>query len=126
MNKVLLIGRLTRDVELQEIGNDNKIGKFGLAVNRRFKKEGQEVDFFDVIAWNKTAELCSKYLTNGSQVGISGRIEIDKWQDKEGNNRYKTNIIGEEIEFLGSKSDQDTPTTKKESKTKESTDDLPF
>lgn len=111
MNKVLLIGRLTKAPEMQEFGT-NKIAKFGLAVNRRFKKEDQEADFFNIVTWNKQADLCLNYLDKGSQVAISGRVEIDKWQDKEGNNRYTTNIVSEEIEFLSKANTDNTRETK--------------
>lgn len=130
MNKVILLGRLTVDPELKTVGNDAQVCKFGLAVNRRFKKENQEADFFNVITWNKQAEHCNKYLTKGALIALVGRIEIDKWQDSDGNNRYTTNIVAEEVHFTGKPVTSDN-TGKQESKndnkkSKSDDDGFPF
>lgn len=135
MNKVMLLGRLTKDPELQKVAGDISLCKFGLAVNKRFKKEGQtDADFFNVLVWNKQADISQKYLNKGSLVCLVGRIEIDKWQDKEGNNRYTTNIIADEVHFAGSNSNTspetiDTSvgnTSEKKNTNNHLDDDLPF
>lgn len=104
MNKVTFIGRMVKDIEIATTAGGATVGKFTLAVNRRFKREGQpEADFFKVTVWNKIAENMAKYTSKGSQIGVSGRIEIDTYE-KDGVKHYVTNVIGEEIEFLGGKS----------------------
>ena len=102
MNKVILMGRLTRDPELSYTTNTNTaVCKFTLAVNRRFARPTDEVraDFFPIITWTKTAEFCSKYFKKGQQVAIIGRVETRNWVDQEGKKHYVTEIIGEEAYF---------------------------
>jgi single-strand DNA-binding protein len=106
MNKVILIGRLTKDVELRYTQTNNTaVASFSLAVNRKFVKNGEErqADFFNVIAWNKLAETISKYLFKGNQVAISGRLETRSWDDENGQKHYVTEIIAEEVDFIESK-----------------------
>lgn len=109
MNKVILIGRLTKDVELRYTqSNNTAVASFSLAVNRKFVKPGEErqADFFNIIAWNKLAENISKYLFKGNQVAISGRLETRSWDDPNGQKHYVTEVIAEEIDFIGSKNKQ--------------------
>ena len=109
MNKVILIGRLTKDVELRYTQKNNTaVASFSLAVNRKFVKPGEErqADFFNIIAWNKLAENISKYLFKGNQVAISGRLETRSWDDPNGQKHYVTEVIAEEIDFIGSKNKQ--------------------
>lgn len=109
MNKVILIGRLTKDVELRYTQTNNTaVASFSLAVNRKFVKSGEErqADFFNIIAWNKLAENISKYLFKGNQVAISGRLETRSWDDQNGQKHYVTEVIAEEIDFIGSKNKQ--------------------
>lgn len=109
MNKVILIGRLTKDVELRYTQTNNTaVASFSLAVNRKFVKPGEErqADFFNIIAWNKLAENISKYLFKGNQVAISGRLETRSWDDSNGQKHYVTEVIAEEIDFIGSKNKQ--------------------
>lgn len=109
MNKVILIGRLTKDVELRYTQTNNiAVASFSLAVNRKFVKPGEErqADFFNIIAWNKLAENISKYLFKGNQVAISGRLETRSWDDQNGQKHYVTEVIAEEIDFIGSKNKQ--------------------
>lgn len=109
MNKVILIGRLTKDVELRYTQTNNTaVASFNLAVNRKFVKPGEErqADFFNIIAWNKLAENISKYLFKGNQVAISGRLETRSWDDPNGQKHYVTEVIAEEIDFIGSKNKQ--------------------
>lgn len=109
MNKVILIGRLTKDVELRYTQTNNTaVASFSLAVNRKFVKpvEERQADFFNIIAWNKLAENISKYLFKGNQVAISGRLETRSWDDPNGQKHYVTEVIAEEIDFIGSKNKQ--------------------
>ena len=108
MNKVILIGRLTRDPEVRYTQATNTmVTSFTLAVNRRFVKQGEErqADFINCVAWNKTAEFVSKYFKKGQQVGIIGRIQTRNYDDEQGIKHYVTEIIAEEVYFAGDKKD---------------------
>lgn len=111
MNKVYIMGRLTRNPEVRTTQTNIKVANFTLAVDRRFAKQGEEkqTDFIPCIAWNKLGEFCEKYLQKGTKIVVEGRLEIRQWQDKDGNNRYTTEVVAENIEFAESKK-QDTPT----------------
>ncbi len=111
MNKVILMGRLTKDVEVRYTSSSNTlVASFNLAVNRRFVKQGEErqADFFNIVAWGKLGEFCSKYFKKGQQVGIIGRLQIRNWEDDQGQKHYVTEIIAEEAYFADSKKDSDT------------------
>ncbi|MBP5426717.1 MAG: single-stranded DNA-binding protein [Clostridiales bacterium] len=102
MNKIILMGRLTKDPELSYTTNTNTaVCKFTLAVNRRFSRPTDEVraDFLPIVTWTKTAEFCSKYFKKGQQVAIVGRVETRNWTDQEGRKHYVTEVIGEEAYF---------------------------
>lgn len=102
MNKVSLIGRLTKGVEVRYTQSNIPVASFTLAVNRRFSKEGeQQADFISIIAWNKTAEFCSKYFKKGQQVGIVGRIQTRNYEDSNGQKKYVTEVVAEEVYFAG-------------------------
>ena len=106
MNKVILLGRLTKDVDVRYTQTNNTmVASFSLAVNRRFAKEGEErqADFINVVAWSKTAEFCSKYFKKGQQVGIIGRIQTRNWEDDQGQKHYVTEVVAEEAYFADSK-----------------------
>lgn len=110
MNKVILIGRLTKDPEMRYTTNSNTaVCNFTLAVNRRFKQD--EADFIPVVAWGKTAEFCDKYFGKGRQVAVVGRIEISGWNDNEGKKRYKTEVVADEVYFADSKTQEQTGNT---------------
>jgi single-strand DNA-binding protein len=106
-NKVLLMGNLTRDIELRHTAGNNPVANFGLAVNRRFKsKEGEareEVSFFDCEAWGRTAEVMQQYLSKGRPVFIEGRLKQDTWEDKDGSKKSKVRIVVENFQFIDSK-----------------------
>ena len=106
MNKVILMGRLTRDVDVRYTQTTNKlVANFSLAVNRRIVKQGEErqADFFNIVAWGKTGEFCSKYFKKGQQVGVIGRLETRNWDDDNGQKHYATDVIAEEVYFADSK-----------------------
>ena len=111
MNKVILIGRLTKDVELRYTQTTNTaVALFNLAVNRKFAKAGEErqTDFFNIVAWNKLAETISKYLSKGNQVSISGRLETRNYDDEKGQKHYITEVIAEEVDFIETKNKQNS------------------
>ena len=131
MNNVVLIGRLTKDVELKYIqGTGTPVANFAIAVDREFTgKDGKkEVDFIDIQVWGKSAENCSNYIGKGSLVGVQGSIRIDSYQNQAGENRKITRINANRVQFL------DTKRTEQENKTNTNTlefqevdnDDIPF
>lgn len=112
MNKVFLIGRLTRDPELRYTGNNTAVASFSIAVNRNFTNQAgeREADFINIVVWRKQAENVKNYLTQGSQVAIDGRIQTRSYDDQEGKKRYVTEVIADNVEFLGSKSSNNNST----------------
>ncbi len=106
MNRVVLIGRLTRDPELRTGAGDNAVTvcKFTLAVDRRNKDE--QADFLSIVAFGKVGEICSKYLSKGRQVGIEGRIQTRSYENKEGKKVNVFEIVAENVDFIGSRQDQ--------------------
>ena len=108
MNKVILMGRLTRDPEVRYTQTNNTlVSSFSIAVNRRFTRPGEErqADFINVVAWSKLGEFCSKYFKKGQQVGVIGRIQTRNWEDEQGQKRYVTEVVAEEAYFADSKRD---------------------
>ena len=108
MNKVILMGRLTKDPEVRYTQpNNTLVATFYWAVNRRFKKAGEEsqADFINIVAWNKTGEFCSKYFKKGQQVGIIGRIQTRNWEDENKVKHYITEVVAEEAYFAEGKRD---------------------
>ena len=107
MNKSILMGRLTRDPEVRYSQNDSSmaIAKFSLAVDRRYKKQGDEVtaDFFNCTAFGKQAEFVEKYLKKGTKVVVTGRIQNDNYTNKDGQKVYSVQVIVEEMELAESK-----------------------
>ena len=128
MNKVVLIGRLTKDVEVRYTQNNTMVASFTLAVNRRFAKEGeQQADFINIVAWSKTAEFCSKYFTKGQQIGLVGRVQTRNWEDEKGQKHYVTEVVAEEVYFAGDKKEQQQNETYEDPFIPSANDDeLPF
>lgn len=106
-NKVLLMGNLTRDVELKYTPSNQAVANIGIAVNRRYRtKEGEDRDettFVDCEAWGRTAEVMNQYLQKGRPVFVEGRLKLDQWQDKDGNNRSKLRVVVENFQFIDSR-----------------------
>lgn len=106
-NKVLLMGNLTRDVELKQTAGNQSVAEIGLAVNRRFKdrdgNDREETTFVDCEAWGRTAEVMAQYLSKGRPVFIEGRLKLDSWQDQSGNKRSKMRVVIEGFQFVDSK-----------------------
>ena len=105
MNKVFLIGRLTRDPELRYTGSNTAVATFSLAVNRNFSNQNgeREADFINIVVWRKQAENVKNFLSQGSQVAIDGRIQTRSYDDQNGQKRYVTEVVADNVEFLGSK-----------------------
>ena len=113
MNKVILLGRLTKDPEVRYTQSSNTlVANFTLAVNRRFVKEGdtQTADFINISAWAKTGEFVSKYFKKGQQVAIVGRIQSRNWEDEQGQKRFATDVVAEEVYFAGNKKENNSNT----------------
>ena len=111
MNKVILLGRLTRDPEVRYTQTNNTlVASFSLAVNRRFVRQGEErqADFINIVAWSKLGEFCSKYFKKGQQVAVVGRLQTRTWDDDQGVKHYVTEVIAEEAYFADSKRDSDS------------------
>ena len=102
MNKVILIGNLTKDPEVRTTNNGTYVTTFSIAVNRKYKaQDGSQItDFFDIVAWRQLAELCGKYLEKGRKVGIVGELQTRSYESKDGTKRYLTEIVASEVEFL--------------------------
>lgn len=110
MNRVIEIGYLANDPELQYVGvNQTAVCSFRLGVTRRFANQQgvREADFFRVVAWKKSAENAARYLKKGSRVAVLGSLQTRSYEDKDGAKRYATEIVAEEIEFLGSAKEKD-------------------
>lgn len=109
MNKVILIGRLTKDPELRYTTSNTAVCQFSIAVDRKYKSEGQPTaDFINIVAWRNTAEFVSKYFNKGSRIAIVGQIQTRNYDDKDGKKVYVTEVIADEVEFCESKSASST------------------
>lgn len=108
MNKVYLIGNLTRDPELRTTQSGINVSNFSIAVNRRFTDaNGQRgVDYFNIIAWRQMADLCARYIKKGSKVAIAGYIQTRTYQANDGSNRIAWDVVVDEIEFLSTPNNQ--------------------
>lgn len=117
MNKVILMGRLTKDPEMRYTSSNNiPVCSFTLAVPRQFCKSGEDrqSDFIQITTFSKTAEFCQRYFTKGKQVAVVGRIQTRTWDDADGKKHYATDVIADEVHFTDSKGDK--PTEKPEEK----------
>ncbi len=105
VNKVILIGNLGKDPEVRSLEGGAKVASFSLATNEVFKgKDGNKVEqteWHNIVVWRGLAELAEKYLRKGSQIYLEGKIKTRSWDDKEGNKRYTTEIVGDNMTFLG-------------------------
>ncbi len=140
MNKVFLIGNLTRDPEVSETNTGIAVCRFSIAVNRNYTgTDGErQTDFFNITVWRKSAENCGKYLKKGSKVVVTGSLQNRSYEDKDGIKRNVTDIIANEVEFLSSRSSGDgveddfrpqqhsTATKKPELEVMSDDDTLPF
>ncbi len=105
MNKILLIGRLTKDPELRYTQSGTAVASFTLAVNRSFTNQNgeREADFINCVAWQKAAEFVSQYFKKGQQMALEGRLQVRSYDDNNGQRRWVTEVVTEKVEFVGSK-----------------------
>ena len=107
MNKVILVGRLTRDPELRVTTSGVSVCSFSVACDRRFVRQGEErkADFINCIAWRQTGEFVSKYFTKGNRIALEGSLQTRDWTDNDGKKRYATEVIVDNVEFAQSKNE---------------------
>lgn len=105
LNRIILMGRLTRDPELRHTAGGKSVCSFSLAVDRDFKSQGgeKETDFIDIVVWRQTAEFVSKHFTKGCMAVVDGRLQIRGWKDKDGNNRRSAEVVAENVYFGNSR-----------------------
>lgn len=123
MNKIILVGRMTKDIEIRYTQNQKEVGSFDLAVNRNYKNANGEydTDFFKCIAWGNLAKTIQTYTSKGSQIAIEGRVENRTYQANDGTNRYVTEVVVEGVHLIDFKKNE-TATTEEVI----GVDDLPF
>ena len=109
LNRIILMGRLTRDPELRRTGSGTAVTSFSLAVDRDFKSQSgeKETDFIDIVAWRNTAEFVSKYFTKGRMAVVEGRLQMRDWQDRDGNKRRSAEVVADNVYFADSRRDGD-------------------
>ena len=106
MNRAILMGRLTKEVEMRQTPDGVSVARFTLAVNRRFAKEGQQqADFINCVAWRQTGEFIARYFQKGSMIAVIGSIQSRSWDGQDGKKQYATEVNVEEAYFTGSKSE---------------------
>ena len=125
MNRVILIGNLTKDPELSKTNNDLSVCKFTVAVSRSYSRQN-ETDFFTVIAWRTQADNCARFLKKGSRVAISGSIQNRSYDGNDGVKRYVTEIVADEVQFLTTKGQLDEDEVALPGDLKPVDDTLPF
>lgn len=110
LNKVVIMGRFTKDPELRRTGSGTAVTSFSLACDRDFKSKSgdKETDFIEVVAWKNTAEFVSKYFSKGRMAVVEGRLQIRDWTDKAGNKRITAEIVADNVYFADSKRDSDS------------------
>ena len=110
LNKIFIMGRLTRDPELRRTQNGTAVAGFALAVDRDYKNADgtKETDFIEVVAWRSSAEFVSKYFANGRMAVVEGRLQIRDWQDKDGNKRRNAEVVADNVYFGDSKKEGDS------------------
>ena len=129
MNKVELVGRLTRDPEVRYTQTNNTlVATFSLAIRRRFVREGdnQTADFINCVAWSKTGEFVSKYFKKGQMMEVVGRIQTRSYDDANGQKRYVTEVVADNVEFLGSKASSENSNNTKGSSKKNDAEPTPY
>lgn len=131
LNRIIIMGRLTRDPELRRTQGGNAVTSFALAVDRDFKSAdgAKETDFIDVVAWRNTAEFAAKYFAKGRMAVVEGRLQMRDWTDKDGNKRRSAEVVADNIYFADSKRDDasaDKPPAQTFEEVLEDDGDMPF
>jgi single-strand DNA-binding protein len=110
LNKVVLMGRLVKDPELKYTPSNVAVVSFTVAVDRKYQKQDEkQAGFINIVAWRSTAEFVSKWFRKGQMIALCGSIQTRVWDDNDGNRRYVTEVVAEEVSFAGSKSDSQAP-----------------
>ena len=131
VNKGILVGNLGKDPEVRYLDNGVAVANFSLATTESYKnKEGEKVsqtEWHNIVLWRGLAEVAEKYLKKGASIYIEGKIKTRKWEDKDGNTRYNTDILADNMTMLGGKKDsQETPINPPQEAASDKADDLPF
>ena len=103
INRVVLVGRITKDPMLRKTQSGTSVVSFTIACNRRVPSQGQDADFINCVAWNKTADFMAQYVKKGALLGLEGRIQIRSYDDKDGKRVYVTEVVADSVQFLESK-----------------------
>lgn len=127
MNKIILTGRITKDIELRATGNGTDVASYQLAVRR----DKDNTDFINITTFGEFAKILCKYCHKGDMIGIEGRLQINNYTDKDGNNKNSYSVISEKVEFLNTKKDEESKSTQgvqsiKQDEIELTDDDLPF
>lgn len=130
MNKVILMGRLTKDVEVKysQSSNPVAVARYSIAVRRQFTKQGeQDVDFFNIVSFGKAGEFAEKYFKKGQMVAVVGRLQVNTWEDQQKVKHTSIDVVAEEQHFAGSKNDNPTQNAQQSTQQiPQDDDDLPF
>lgn len=129
LNRVFLMGNLTRDPELRYTPSGTAVSSFGLAVNRRYRhgeEWKEETCFVDVVVFGRQAETVSEYLSKGRQAFIEGRLSWRSWESDDGTRRSKHEVVAQNVQFLGGRAQAEAPSAEPEPQTVEEDDDIPF
>lgn len=130
MNVVVLVGRLTENPELRKTSSDLSVTRFSIAVDRKVKSgEEKQADFISIVAWRQTAEFITKYFTKGQRIGVEGSLRMNKYTDKDGNNRTSYEVVVDNAHFVESKRESEAEPTAQLAPSYEeisADDDLPF
>lgn len=120
VNKVILVGNLGKDPELRYTASGTAVCNFSLATTERFKnRDGQQQDkteWHNIVCWRQLAEICGKYLVKGKQIYIEGKLQTRKWEDRDGNPRYTTEIVADQMQMLGRAGDENSAGPRRESR----------
>ena len=126
MNRVVLVGRLTKDPETRATQNGVTVCNFTVACDRPYVRQGEErqADFINCIAWRQTGEFVNKYFVKGNRIALNGSIQTRSWDDKNGNKRYATEVVVDHVEFVQSKSEGNQPTAQPQTTPSDPTGDI--
>ena len=126
MNKVFLSGNLTRDPEVRYTQSGKSFARMGIAVRRPFSKDKDAVDFFNLVAWEKTADFCGRYMTKGTRILVEGRLQTSSYENKDGVKVYAVDVVVDNIEFAGGKRQDDGGGYQKREPARPKNDDYDF
>ncbi len=125
-NLVILIGRMGKDPEMRQTQSGKSVVNFSMATSYKPKNGDEQTEWHNVVAWDKLADIIHKYMKKGSQLYIKGKLQTRKWQDKDGNDRYTTEIVANDMVMMGSKDGGNSTPTQSDSRTEQPMEDIPF